>query len=236
MTKNASGQPVWLKKVLISTAGVITYPLLHIINRLETKGAEHLRLLPDKNVLFVSNHHTYFMDVIALYHEVMKARSKKHVWFPAYLINPWGNFYFVAARETMESGFIPRILAYSGAVTVKRTWKEGNRLIQRPLDPADIQKIGLALTSGWVVTFPQGTTRPHAPGRIGTARVIKDFRPIVVPMVIDGFREAFDKTGLIPRKINVRLKIRFKKPLDIDYNEEAEIVLRQVMQAIEQNG
>ena len=44
-----------------------------------------------------------------------------------------------------------------------------------------------------VITFPQGTTTPFKPIRRGTAHIIKTYKPIVVPIVIDGFRRSFDK-------------------------------------------
>ena len=43
-----------------------------------------------------------------------------------------------------------------------------------------------ALDDGWVITFPQGTTTPFKPIRRGTAHIIKTYKPIVVPIVIDG--------------------------------------------------
>ncbi|MCB0473201.1 MAG: 1-acyl-sn-glycerol-3-phosphate acyltransferase, partial [Flavobacteriaceae bacterium] len=56
--------------------------------------------------------------------------------------------------------------------------------------------IGKALDDGWVITFPQGTTTPFKPIRRGTAFIIKEYQPIVIPVVIDGFRRSFDKKGL----------------------------------------
>ena len=32
-----------------------------------------------------------------------------------------------AAKETMESGLLPKILAYAGAITVERTWRAVGR-------------------------------------------------------------------------------------------------------------
>ena len=37
--------------------------------------------------------------------------------------NPKLNMYYVAAKETMHEGLLPRILAYAGAITVERTWR-----------------------------------------------------------------------------------------------------------------
>jgi 1-acyl-sn-glycerol-3-phosphate acyltransferase len=33
------------------------------------------------------------------------------------------NIYYVAAKETMQAGILPRIMAHAGAITVERTWR-----------------------------------------------------------------------------------------------------------------
>ena len=127
------------------------------------------------------------------------------------------DFYFVAAEETMKSGLLPKILAYAGAITIKRTWREAGKSIKRPVDQADTEKIKIALANGWVVNFPQGTTKAFAEGRKGTAHIIKNYKPIVVPITIDGFRRAFDKKGLFIKKKNTALQMQVHQPLKIDY-------------------
>jgi 1-acyl-sn-glycerol-3-phosphate acyltransferase len=47
--------------------GVASYPGLALFNRLRISGAEHLKGLPKERVLFVSNHQTYFADVITFF-------------------------------------------------------------------------------------------------------------------------------------------------------------------------
>jgi 1-acyl-sn-glycerol-3-phosphate acyltransferase len=86
-----------------------------------------------------------------------------------------------------------------------------------------------------VITFPQGTTKPFAPGRKGTALIIKQNKPIVIPVVIGGFWRAFNKKGLKFKKKGTILSIRFKEPLKIDYDLSSEMILAQVMDAIEQS-
>jgi 1-acyl-sn-glycerol-3-phosphate acyltransferase len=56
------------------------------------------------------------------------------------------------------------------------------------------------LKRSWVINFPQGTTKPFAPGRKGTAFLIKQTKPIVIPIIVSGFNVAFDKKGLRLRK------------------------------------
>ena len=97
------------------------------------------------------------------------------------------------------------------------------------------KKIDHALHNNWLITFPQGTTKPFAPGRKGTAYIIKNNHPIVVPVVINGFWRAFNKTGLVFKKKGSILTVRFKAPLEIDYSQPVDNILDQVMDAIEQS-
>ena len=85
-----------------------------------------------------------------------------------------------------------------------------------------------------MLTFPQGTTAPGAPGRIGCAKLIKQFQPVVVPVVLDGLGDAFQRGGLRRRGSGVRIRIRYKDPLVIDHLQEPQMILDQVMAAIEQ--
>jgi len=57
-----------LRKLIYAIIGPITYPGLAIVNKLKISGTEHLKGLPKTNVLFVSNHQTYFADVMAFLH------------------------------------------------------------------------------------------------------------------------------------------------------------------------
>ena len=40
-----------------------------------------------------------------------------------YLWHPKLNMYFIAAKETMTSGLLPKIMAYAGSVSIERTWR-----------------------------------------------------------------------------------------------------------------
>lgn len=154
--------------------------------------------------------------------------------YPGYLFPKKHSIYYVAAEETMKSGFIPKLLALSGAITINRTWRANGQDVRRKVDKKEVQNIDKALGDGWVITFPQGTTKPYAIGRKGTAFIIKNHHPVVVPIVIDGFRRAFDKKGLFLKKKNTDLKVTFKKPLDINYDGTIEEIMDQIMDAIEQ--
>jgi 1-acyl-sn-glycerol-3-phosphate acyltransferase len=226
-----------IRKFLYAIVGVFTYPGLVIVNKLKISGTEHLENLPNKNVLFVSNHQTYFADVITFLHIfcAVKWRKRNKLGVPYYLLNPFTRVYYVAAEETMKSSFISRLFTLAGAITVKRTWNKNATEKRKGLDPSDTRKIERALKESWVITFPQGTTKPFAPGRKGTALLIKICQPIVIPVVIHGFWRAFNKKGLKFKKKGVQLSVTFKPPMVIDYNEPAEVILQQVMDAIEQS-
>lgn len=226
-----------LRKIVYFFVGLFSYPGLAMVNKLRISGTEHFAHLPRRNVLFVSNHQTYFADVITFLHIfcAVKWGKRNRLGIPYYLLNPFTRVNYVAAEETMKGSLISRIFLLAGGLTVKRTWREGGREVRRGLDPSDTRKILRALDNNWVITFPQGTTKPYAPGRKGTAMIIKQTRPVVIPVVISGFWRAFNKKGLKFKKKGSQLNITFKEPLAIDYDAPAEDILAQVMDSIEQS-
>ena len=227
----------FFRSFIYTTVGFITYPGLVLINKIKIEGTEHIKSLPKNNVLFVSNHQTYFADVIVFIHIfcAVKWRKENKLGLPYYLLFPFTKLYFVAAEETMNGNWISRLFKMAGALTVKRTWRAEGQEVRRGLDPSDTRKIYRALENNWVITFPQGTTKPFAPGRKGTAHIIKQIQPTVVPVVINGFWRAFNKKGLKFKKRGSLLSVRFKEPMTIDYTLPAEVILDQVMDAIEQS-
>lgn len=152
-----------------------------------------------------------------------------------YLWNPKLNIYYVAAAETMKSGLLPKVLAYAGSVSIDRTWRADGKEVNRQVKMSDISNIGIALNDGWVITFPQGTTKPWKPIRRGTAYIIKQYKPVVVPIVIDGFRRSFDKKGIQIKKKGILQSMVIKKPLDIDYDNESDSIIEKIEYAIEQH-
>ena len=60
LKKNPFGHILFLKLWLIRIFGSLTHRRFKGFNKLEIEGSEILRNLPDNNVLFVSNHQTYF--------------------------------------------------------------------------------------------------------------------------------------------------------------------------------
>lgn len=236
--KNPFGHYLILKKWLIRYMGFMTHRRYRGFNQLQIEGSELIKSLPDKNVLFISNHQTYFADVVAMFHVFNASLSGRidSIKNVGYLWSPKLNMYYVAAKETMRSGLLPRIMAYAGSVSIERTWRENGQEVNRQVKMSDITNIGIALEDGWVITFPQGTTKPFKPVRKGTAHIIKKYKPIVIPIVIDGFRRSFDKKGLLIKKKGILQSMIIKPPLAIDYEKDTvDEILEQIQYAIEQH-
>jgi len=227
----------FVKKLVYIIIGSISFPGLAIINKLRVNGMEELKRLPKKNVLFVSNHQTYFAEVIAFLHifSAVSWRKKHGLGVPYYLLWPYTRVQFVSAEETMKKNMMSKIFALAGSIMVKRVWVDDTKEVRKGLDPSDTRKISRALEKNWVITFPQGTTTPYVPGRKGTAFIIKHYKPIVIPVVIDGFGTAFDKKGVKLIKKGTRLSITFKAPMQINYEDSTEKILEEIMDAIEQS-
>ena len=236
--RNPFGHILFIKKWLIRLLGVVSHGRYRRFNQLHIEGSEIIRELPENNVLFVANHQTYFADVAAMLHvfnAALKGRvdTIKNV---GYLWNPKLNIYYIAAAETMKSGLLPKIFAYTGSISIERTWRSKGKEVNRQVKMSDISNIGKALNDGWVITFPQGTTTPFKPIRRGTAHIIKTYKPVVIPVVIDGFRRSFDKKGLLIKKRGILQSMVIKKPLEIDYeNDSVEKIISQIEMAIEQH-
>ena len=236
--RNPFGHNLFIKKWLIRVLGLLTHQRFNRFNKLKIEGSDVLKSLPHNNVLFVSNHQTYFADVAAMFHVFNASLSGRvdSIKNMTYLWQPKLNIYYVAAKETMKAGLLPRILAYVGSVSIERTWRSKGEGVNRQVKMSDISNIGVALDDGWVITFPQGTTTPFKPIRKGTAHIIKKYKPIVIPIVIDGFRRSFDKKGIRIKKRNILQSMEIKKPIEIDYDKESiDSIVEKIEYAIEQH-
>ncbi|MFH1699591.1 MAG: lysophospholipid acyltransferase family protein [Candidatus Zixiibacteriota bacterium] len=236
--KDPFGHYLILKRLVLRTFGSITYLMLRSFNKLRVEGEGILKNLDKRGVLIVSNHQTYFADVAGIYNVICSQRSlfSNGIKNPLYFLAPMLNCYFIAAEETMKSGWLPKIISYAGSISIRRTWRDKDKDVKRQVRFADITNIGIALKDGWVINFPQGTTKPNAPGRRGVTYIIKKYNPVVVPIVIDGFQNAFNRKKLKLKKLGSIITIKIKPPLEFNKNENSEEMLSKIMSAIEQNG
>ena len=96
--KNPFGHILFLKKWLIRLLGAYTHQRYRGFNELKIEGSEIIRNLNESNVLFVSNHQTYFADVIAMFHvfnasldgRVNTIKNIGYIWSPKL------NIYFIS--------------------------------------------------------------------------------------------------------------------------------------------
>ncbi len=222
MKKNIFGQTIFLKRFIIGLIGLITHRTFRS-KKFLIKGSKNLVNLPESNVLFVSNHQTYFYDVIAMLHvfnSTVKGRIDS-VKRPKYLVSPKTNLYYIASLETMKKSSITKLLTHAGAVLVQRSWRDSGESVTRNIRSEDTDNIKLALNDGWVITFPRGTTDNSKPIRKGTAFIIKSNSPVVVPIKINNFNKVFQRNGL--KVINKRkeFSIEIMKPLSKKMNKKS---------------
>ncbi len=227
----------FVRALVYTLVGSVSYPGLNLFNKLRISGTENLENLPKQNVLFVSNHQTYFAEVIAFLHIfcAVKWKRKNRLGFPWYLLSPFTGVYFVSAAETMRASWLTRIFELAGSLTVRRTWNADSTLKRQGLDPSDTRKIERALRENWIINFPQGTTKAFAPGRKGTALLIRQTNPIVIPIRIENFNVAFDKKGLKLKKLGTELKVNFGKPMRFGEDQSLDEILEEIMVAIGQS-
>jgi 1-acyl-sn-glycerol-3-phosphate acyltransferase len=103
-----------IKGFVYAIIGFISYSGINLISKLKINGMDRLRKLPKQNVIFVSNHHTYFADVITMMHVFCAASwgRKKTLGFPIYLLWPFIKVKYVAASTTMKRTFYPEYLLW----------------------------------------------------------------------------------------------------------------------------
>ena len=234
MNKNIFGQYLIIKKATIRTIGVLTHKIFNN-KRFSIQGTSILNKIPKHNVLFISNHQTYFYDVIAMLH-VFNASvngrrdSLKNI---LYLLKPKSNIYFIAALETMKASVISKILSYAGSILIKRTWREAGKEISRNIRGEDFDNIIKALNDGWVITFPRGTTDNSKPVRSGTAHIIKGTNPIVIPVKIDGFGDVFERNSLKIKNKTKPFSIKFGNALKFHDDESIESITNEIEKIID---
>jgi hypothetical protein len=113
LDRDVLGQPVVNKRALMTSVNLSSYPVFRWLHPLTVLGAERLAELPSSSVLFVSNHQADFTDAVAM-HPAFSAALAGNVGVsgdPQYILKPPTKMCDVAARETMASGWIRRLLA-----------------------------------------------------------------------------------------------------------------------------
>jgi len=222
LKKNIFGQYLIIKRAIIRIIGALTHRTFNN-KRFNIEGTSLLKKIPNNNVLFISNHQTYFYDVIAMLHvfnSSVKGRIDS-VKRPKYLLSPKTNLYYIASLETMKKSLITKLLTYAGAVLVQRSWRDSGESVSRDIRSEDPNNIKLALEDGWVITFPRGTTDNTKPIRKGTAHIIKSNAPLVVPIKISGFSSVFQRNGLKVINRKKEFSIEIMKPLRNDITQSS---------------
>jgi 1-acyl-sn-glycerol-3-phosphate acyltransferase len=196
-----------VRRGMILAIGNLATPVyFRWLNSVKAEGDEVLETLPRKNVIFLSNHQTYFTEAIAFYDLLYIVHGMPYE-------NP--HLRFSAASETMKKNLITNVLTYAGGVTFRRSFREAGRDVNRPVDLEGIGKIEEAIATGWLLHFPTGTTQKHAPIRPGMAQLLHRTKPIAVPMRVDGFQSLLLHKQF-PGRTGKNATIRFFPPMDLD--------------------
>ena len=197
----------WVRRGLLAGFGVgFTVPYLSILNDVHVEGDELLPELPRRNVVFLANHQTYFMEALAFF-DLVYVRYQ----FP--LEDPI--LRFSAAEETMKKNLLTALMTLAGGVTFKRSFRDAGVDVQRAVDLDGVARVQESISQGWLLHFPAGTTRKGAPLRAGVARLLHQTRAIAVPVRVDGFRQVLLHKQL-PGKLFKSLSIKIHARMNLD--------------------
>lgn len=196
----------WIRRGLIAGLGMgFTVPYFRLLNRVHVEGGSILRHLPRRNVVFLSNHQTYFLEAIAFYDLVY---VRHHFPLESPLLR------FSAAEETMKQSVLTSLLNKAGGVTLKRSFRDAGVDVNRPVDLDGADRVIGGIETGWLLHFPAGTTRRGAPFRIGVTHLLHRTKAIAVPMRVEGFRDLLLHKQ-IPGRLFQKCSITLHKPLDL---------------------
>jgi 1-acyl-sn-glycerol-3-phosphate acyltransferase len=202
----------WIRRGVIASFGLgFAVPYFSLLNEVEAQGDDLLESLPHRNVVFLSNHQTYFLEAIAFFDLV-------YVRHQLDLEDPF--LRFSAAEETMKKNVLTGLMKLAGGVTLRRSFRAGGRDVKRDVDLEGVARVEQAIRDGWLLHFPAGTTRKGAPLRPGVARILHDTKAVAVPVRINGFRELLVHKQL-PGKLFKGGSIRIHDPLKLDAFYEA---------------
>ncbi|MCM3874799.1 MAG: 1-acyl-sn-glycerol-3-phosphate acyltransferase [Thermoanaerobaculia bacterium] len=219
----------WLRRGIITSLGLgFTIPYFRLLNRVKVTGDSIVDKLPRKNVVFLSNHQTYFMEAMAIFDIVY---VKHHL--P--LENPF--LRFSAATETMKKNPLTQLFTKAGGVTFRRSFREGGKDVKRGADFEGIAKVEEAIANGWLLHFPAGTTQKDAPLRPGVAQLLHRTKAVAVPVRVDGFRKLL-LYKQFPGKILKKCDVALHPPLDLTkfyaapYHKDAGVEIVERLSAI----
>ena len=149
----------WLRRGLLASFGVgFTVPYLAILNDVHVEGDEVLKDLPRRNVVFLANHQTYFLEALAFF-DLVYVRHQ----FP--LENPV--LRFSAAEETMKKNLLTKLMTLAGGVTFRRSFREGGVDVSRPVDLDGVARVEEAIQRRLAAALPR---RHHEEGRAPALR------------------------------------------------------------------
>jgi 1-acyl-sn-glycerol-3-phosphate acyltransferase len=196
----------WVRRGLLASFGVgFTVPYLAILNDIHVEGDEILKDLPRKNVVFLANHQTYFLEALAFF-DLVYVRHQLPLEDPV--------LRFSAAEETMKKNLLTKLMTLAGGVTFRRSFREGGIDIRRPVDMEGVSRVEEAIRDGWLLHFPAGTTKRGAPLRPGVSRLLHNVKPVAIPVRVDGFRELLLHKQ-VPGKLFKRCSLKLHPPLDL---------------------
>jgi len=196
----------WLRRGIITSLGLgFTVPYFRLLNRVHVTGDGIIDALPRRNVIFLSNHMTYFMEAFALFDLV-------YVRHHLPLENPFMRF--SAATETMKQNLLTQLFTKAGGVTFRRSFREGGKDVKRGADFEGIAKVEEAIADGWLLHFPAGTTQKGAPLRPGVAQLLHRTKAVAVPVRVDGFRDLL-LYKQFPGKLLRKCHLKLHPPMDL---------------------
>jgi len=196
----------WLRRGIITSLGLgFTIPYFRLLNRVKVTGDAIIDRLPRKNVVFLSNHQTYFMEAMAIFDVV-------YVRHHLPLEDPFMRF--SAATETMKHNPLTQLFTKAGGVTFRRSFREGGKDVKRAADFEGIAKVEEAIANGWLLHFPAGTTQKGAPLRPGVAQLLHRTKAVAVPVRVDGFRDLL-LYKQFPGKLLQKCHLRLHPPMDL---------------------
>jgi 1-acyl-sn-glycerol-3-phosphate acyltransferase len=197
----------WLRRGLLASFGVgFTVPYLAILNDVHVEGDDVLKKLPRRNVVFLANHQTYFLEALAFF-DLVYVRHQ----FP--LEDPL--LRFSAAEETMKKNLLTKLMGLAGGVMFRRSFREGGVDVNRPVDMDGVARVEEAIRGGWLLHFPAGTTRRGAPLRAGVSRLLHNTKAVALPLRVDGFRDLLLHKQ-VPGKLFKRCSLKIHRPLELD--------------------